>query len=145
MALTMFARIRFGRRALREDQGGGVSEHDQQKMVCEWMRANGVRFFAVPNAGQRSPKTAAWLKAEGMQRGVPDLIILTPPPAMVHLGVAGVAVEMKEHGRRPSIDQHRWLQWFTDSPHWTAAVHYGAGSAIAWLTELGYGQQAEAT
>ena len=116
-----------------------MSEQEQQRMVVDWLEANRIKFCAVPNAGKRSAQTAAKLRAEGMRTGVPDLIILTPPPAMAHMGVTGVAIEMKSPGRGPTGEQHGWLEWFCDAPHWTATVCYDAAEAVGWLKALGYG------
>jgi hypothetical protein len=51
------------------------TEHEEQKMFIKWFRTQypKVRIFAVPNAAIRSPQQAAWLNAEGMSTGCPDL------------------------------------------------------------------------
>ena len=118
-----------------------MSEHDQQKMVADWLDANRIKFFAVPNAGRRSPQMAAKLKAEGMKVGIPDLIILTPPPSMAASGVTGAVIEMKQPGRKPTDEQREWLNWFCEQNHWAATACYDAGAAIKWLESLGYGRR----
>ncbi len=55
------------------------SEHDLQVEIVRWCEGDGEhlvrgRFFAVPNGGYRSKRTAARLKAEGLRPGVPDMI-----------------------------------------------------------------------
>jgi hypothetical protein len=55
------------------------SEHDLQVEICRWCDTVGSpriqgRYFAVPNGGYRTKRTAAKLKAEGVRSGVPDMI-----------------------------------------------------------------------
>lgn len=55
------------------------SEHDLQVEICQWCDTIGSpkvrgRYFAVPNGGYRTKRTAAKLKAEGVRSGVPDMI-----------------------------------------------------------------------
>lgn len=55
-------------------------EHQLQVECVNWFRCTYPSLeyvlFAVPNGGQRSAKTAADLKAEGVLAGVADLILL---------------------------------------------------------------------
>ena len=53
------------------------SEHEEQREFVQWFRQNypGVRIFAIPNGGARTPSAAGRLKAEGVSKGVPDLYI----------------------------------------------------------------------
>ena len=43
------------------------TEHEEQRDLVRWFRQTwpGVRIFAIPNGGARSPATAGRLKAEG--------------------------------------------------------------------------------
>lgn len=56
------------------------SEHDLQKQVLEYVSLKGDRVFvfAIPNAGKRSPATAARMRAEGLMPGVADLCVMLP-------------------------------------------------------------------
>lgn len=104
-------------------------EHDEQVAVVRWLRWKGILHFAVPNAAKRSYKLAAYLEAEGVQAGVPDLIL----PAQ------RIAIEMKRANAAPSAirpDQQAWVDGLV-AVGWRARVCRGAKEAIAWLTELG--------
>lgn len=51
------------------------TEHAEQAAFVQWVRMQypGLLFWATPNGGYRSIKTATALKAEGVLSGVPDL------------------------------------------------------------------------
>lgn len=53
------------------------SEHEEQKALVRWFRLQhpAVLIFAIPNGGDRHPRVAQKLKAEGVVKGVPDLFI----------------------------------------------------------------------
>lgn len=77
------------------------TEHEEQREFVRWFRQtySGVRIFAIPNGGARSPSVAGRLKAEGVSKGVPDLYI----PAW------RVWVEMKRaKGGSVSPEQKDW-------------------------------------
>lgn len=77
-----------------------------QKSVCDFMdlAAPGLLYFAVPNGGKRSKAEAGILKATGVRRGVPDLVILLPN--------AGVGfIELK--AGKGSLSEHQ-QQWRDD-------------------------------
>ena len=52
-------------------------EHDEHKAFVRWFRLqySSVLIFAIPNGGDRHPKVAQKLKAEGVVKGVPDLFV----------------------------------------------------------------------
>lgn len=60
-------------------------------------------LFAVPNGGARSAITGAILKAEGVTRGVADLLLLVPV-RKYH----GLCIEMKTARGRQSASQKDW-------------------------------------
>jgi hypothetical protein len=103
------------------------SEHDEQVAVCRYLLLRGIPYFAVPNGGHRDKATAARLKAEGVQRGVPDLLVFLPDGRTL-------ALEMKarESGRL-STEQQQWLEYLAGRPGWTTAVVHGAKEAIDLL------------
>lgn len=80
------------------------TEHEEQREFVSWFRKTypGVRIFAIPNGGARTPSVAGRLKAEGVSKGVPDLYI----PAW------RVWVEMKrQKGGTVSQEQKDWHQY----------------------------------
>lgn len=110
------------------------SEHEVQKRGVQLLREARVKFFAVPNGGLRSKATAAKLWAEGVQAGVPDLIIIDPTST----GKVGAALELKRRvGGAVSVQQDGWLQAFRDRG-WEARVVKGYAELHATLVELGY-------
>lgn len=83
------------------------TEHEEQRELVRWFRQTykGVRIFAIPNGGARSPATAGRLKAEGVSSGVPDLCI----PAW------RLWVEMKRtKGGSVSPEQKDWIKYLED-------------------------------
>jgi hypothetical protein len=67
------------------------------------------------------------MKREGLESGVPDLLIVDRGKRL--------ALEMKARGgRKPSPAQVGWLDHFV-AEGWGVAVCYGAEEAIAWLEE----------
>ena len=83
------------------------TEHEEQRELVRWFRQTwpGVRIFAIPNGGARSPATAGRLKAEGVSSGVPDLCI----PAWK------LWIEMKRtKGGSVSPEQKDWIKYLED-------------------------------
>jgi hypothetical protein len=83
------------------------TEHEEQRELVRWFRQThkGVRIFAIPNGGARSPATAARLKVEGVFSGVPDLFI----PAW------RLWIEMKRtKGGSVSPEQKDWIKYLEE-------------------------------
>lgn len=82
------------------------------------------------------------MRAQGVERGIPDLLIIDRPPYARHY--VGVALELKRQGGRDSDirpEQRAWLERF-EALGWAAAVAFGADEAIGWLRGLGFGEGA---
>lgn len=101
---------------------GVNSEHVEQRMFVSWFRQTykGVRIFAIPNGGQRSPAVAAKLKAEGVSKGVPDLFI----PAWK------LWIEMKREGGKESKEQEDWRNYL-ESNGYKCMVCVGKDEAVS--------------
>ena len=67
-----------------------MNEHDEQCTVVKYLESIGCICYAIPNAGKRSPSAAAWYRAEGMRKGVPDLCV-----PMARGGYHSLYIEMK--------------------------------------------------
>jgi len=79
------------------------------------------------------------MRAQGVERGIPDLLIIDRPPRCLHF--VGVALELKRSNGKPSDlrpEQREWLERF-DARGWASAVAYGADAAIDWLRAMGFG------
>jgi hypothetical protein len=62
-------------------------------------------LYSVPNGGARSATTAALMRAEGVRRGVPDLVL-----PVARGGHFGLYVEMKRPGRHSTTrEQREWI------------------------------------
>lgn len=86
------------------------SEHSQQVALFAYAAIQGQtvpawrNLFAIPNGGARDKVTAARMKAEGVKRGVPD-VLLAVPCGPWH----GLFIELKrETGGRVSEEQMDW-------------------------------------
>ena len=60
--------------------------------------------FAVPNAGKRTARQGAYMKAEGLKPGVPDIIMMIPKN-----GFHGLCMEYKTLKGKPTKAQLEWL------------------------------------
>lgn len=112
-----------------------MSEHDHQKALFDWAERSKTkhpelaRMFAVPNGGHRHAAVAAKLKAEGVRKGVPDIML----PVARH-GFHGLFIELKtpaENGKRAGRATKEQLQWLTDlsDQGYLTAVCFGWDSA----------------
>jgi hypothetical protein len=113
---------------------GDRTEHQEQAAVVQWAALMASRYpalgmlFAVPNGANKSPVARGMFRAEGLKRGVPDLIL---PVARVVNGVGyhGMAIEMKRRrGGVASPEQREWIAAFV-SEGWMSAVCRGSDEA----------------
>jgi hypothetical protein len=105
-------------------------EHYEQVALFQWAALMQGRYpelgllHAIPNAARRSPRQGAWMKAEGLRAGVPD----------VHLPVArggciGLWIELKAGKNRPTGPQLEWLSALREAGH-RVAVCYSCAEAV---------------
>lgn len=100
------------------------TETQEQIAVCQYLDLKGYVYNHTPNEGKRSTTTARILKAMGMKKGFPDLMIYEPKG-----GFHGLAIEMKAENGKLSKDQKKWLQ-ILESKGYFATVCWGADAAI---------------
>ena len=86
------------------------TEHDEQKALFSWLAVMEHKYpelafvFAVPNSAKRNPKTAQYMKSEGMKAGVPDIVIPIPRG-----NYHGMFIELKrKQGGKASPEQLAW-------------------------------------
>lgn len=110
------------------------SEHDDQCRVCGWMDSMGMLYHAIPNAGKRSYLQAAFLRAEGMRKGVPDLFI-AEPRGKYH----GMYLEMKAlRGGGLSTNQKETIALLRGKGYYVAVAH-GYEDAITQISDYSNG------
>lgn len=95
------------------------TEHEEQAALFRWFHfvATAYRIpeillaYAVPNAAKRGRKLSAYMKAEGLKAGVPDVVIPIPN----HL-YHGLYIEMKriDGGQGLSEDQEHYIKNLND-------------------------------
>lgn len=113
------------------------SEHTEMVALARWLDFVGVLWAHPANEGKRSWRNGARLKAEGLRKGLPDVLVFSPPPSLK--GAKGMAIELKrERGGKVSEDQRRWLIELA-AIGWVAIIARGAREAIAELQKYGYG------
>lgn len=87
-------------------------EHYLQVACVRWFRMQYPKYakllFAIPNGGKRHLKTAIAMKAEGAQKGVPDLMLAVPKVNDYPL-YFGLFIEMKSATGRLSPEQKAYL------------------------------------
>jgi hypothetical protein len=112
------------------------SEHSLQCTVKHWWRKHCHLYdlpehalFAIPNGGSRDPIQAARLKAEGVERGVYDLMMPVPRGTW-----HGLFIEMKAHNGRVSEDQKDFGA-FVQRQGYKQSVEWSSESAIAAIKD----------
>lgn len=114
----------------------GPSEHQIQTAVIDWWRLAYRAYmlpefalFAIPNGGARDPITGSRLKAEGVRKGIPDLMLAAPCGA-----TCGLFLEMKVGSKKLTEEQIAFIL-HAKSAGYVASAHYSAESAIAAIKE----------
>ena len=108
-----------------------MKESDIQIEVVEWLKSKQseyrMRFFSIPNEGQRKVWFLNKLVRMGLKSGVPDLILEFPEGRMVYL-------EIKAEKGKLSETQQNWLKVSKvfHTPHY---VLYGSVDANLSLLE----------
>lgn len=112
------------------------SEHQETAAVIQWARVMRSRWneldllFHIPNEGKRSRTGAAYMLAEGMKKGVPDLCL---PVARGRYH--GLFIEMKRiKGGKISMEQEEMILRLLNEGYY-ARVCKGADVAIRTIEE----------
>jgi hypothetical protein len=112
-------------------------EQVEQVDLAGWLDGLGVVWSSIPLGEARTRTAGAKLKAAGVKRGIPDVLIFSPCA-----GFVGMAVELKRADGVPSdvkTWQADWLEALR-SVGWLAVVAYGAEDAKRQILAAGYGR-----
>jgi hypothetical protein len=117
-----------------------ATEHQEQTAVIQWWNLSCAKYglpaialFAIPNGGARDYVTGAMLKAEGVRRGVFDLMLAKPAS-----GFHGLYLEMKVGANKASDDQLAFKAYL-ESVGYKALICYSAEVAISHIEEYLHG------
>mgnify|MGYP003514583809 FL=1 len=81
----------------------------------------------IPNGGQRTIMAGARLKAEGVVKGYPDIMVMYSSYAQMYdTHLSGLALELKVWPNKPSPEQEE-LHDLLERQGWRVAVCYGLG------------------
>ena len=140
--------------AARRLEGDAPTEHDEQVALFAWAAENEEEhpelrnLFAVPN-GAKVPYTRdskgrtfspqrVELVAEGLRRGVPDMMLAVMRRGSDGRTWGGLFIEMKRKPNKPTSEQQEWIARLRASGY-MAVVCYGCEEAkqciMAYLTQ----------
>jgi hypothetical protein len=121
--------------AIMSNTGRPPLEHEDQCALVQWWALEHRRWnlpefalFAVPNGGVRNIRTARRLKAEGVRRGVPDLI-LAAPRGPFH----GAYVELKRETRGEVTPVQAAFGSYLRQAGYAYTIARGFDEAQAWI------------
>jgi hypothetical protein len=97
-----------------------MAESGLQLATAQILDLLGWLWCHVPNEGKRSKAYGGRLKAEGMKRGVPDVLIFEDYIWGKQLG-HGVAIELKSESGTTTPEQRDWLDAL-DERGWLVSV-----------------------
>jgi hypothetical protein len=109
------------------------TEHGAQAALFFWASMHLQEYpqlralFAIPNGGLRHPATAARLAAEGVRKGVPDIMLAVPKNIWADPNkpwYCGLFIELKIGTNKPTKEQQEWLYFLSQSGYRTH-VCYG--------------------
>jgi hypothetical protein len=106
------------------------TEDQEQFALVKWLRLKGIPHYHIPNQRQANVAYGVKLKALGVSKGIPDIVI---PKA--RKGHHGLYIELKRtKGGIVSPEQKDWIRLLTTEGY-LATVAYGAEDAIKIITE----------
>lgn len=117
-----------------------TSEHVIQSQVFRWAELqSGVHpelrlLFAIPNSGKRSYALAAYMRAEGLRAGFPDMGL-----PVARCGFSALYIEQKAKDGKVSDNQRAWHEKLRKENN-LVEVCYGFEATIDILTRYVTGQ-----
>lgn len=121
----------------------GEGEHLEQCALIEWCDYQGYPYnliFAIPNGGDRNPVVAAKMKAEGVRKGVLDLLL---PVARGRYH--GFFIEMKYGNNKPSDSQLEFADAMKTEGYHVGAYWGWEDAAADIVTYISEGANAKTT
>jgi len=114
-----------------------ASESSEQQILVNHLDLTPIEYCAIPNGGLRDKRTARMMVAEGLKRGMPDILIFDPPPGTKYIGTA---LEMKRSNGVPSdvSPRQRKKLAMLAARGWKTLIGYGYMDAVAKLKAVGY-------
>jgi len=108
-----------------------LNEHQEQVMLIKWFRLQypKLTIFSIPNAAKRSMQLAAYMKAEGLISGVPDLFLMKANKTRY-----GLFIEMKAKDGKPTESQIEFIEK-AKSQNYEAVIAYGYEEAKNIINE----------
>ena len=100
--------------------------------VAKWLDDRHILYTHPPNGERRELLAGIRLKAMGVKRGVPDLLIFKLAPKQTEY--RGVAIEMKASKGKVSFHQQKFMAMLWDEG-WLVKVCFNAEDAIRFLSE----------
>lgn len=100
--------------------------------VAKWLDDRNILYTHPPNGERRGLLAGMRLKAMGVKRGVPDLLIFKLAPRCTEY--RGVAIEMKASKGKVSVHQQEFMDRLWDEG-WLVKVCFSAEVAIRFLSE----------
>lgn len=111
------------------------AETEEQAALIAWADKTvidgiciGDYLIHIPNEGKRGPKAARDAKRLGLRKGVPDLFLALPRG-----GYAGLWIEMKTLGGKPTPDQDHWLHKMNEIGY-LATIKFSCVEAMKTIT-----------
>ena len=96
------------------------TEDYEQTLLATWLAKQNIKFYAIPNGGQRNLYEAVKLKRMGLQPGIPDLCVPIPSGSY-----HGLYIELKRtKGGKISDAQKDWIAILSELGYFVS-VAYG--------------------
>lgn len=114
------------------------AEHNQQVAVFGWAHWQERKhpelklLFAIPNAGKRTARQGAWLKAEGLKAGIPDICLPVKRGEYI-----GLWIELKAIKNKPTVSQLEWIDNLRGAGHCVEVCYGWEAARDAILEYLG--------
>jgi len=113
------------------------SEHDEQCALVRWLTLGGYKFTSIPNAGKRTYYQQSINKQEGLNSGLPDMLIIINNQ-LVWIELKRIDKKPKRAGSSGGVSdvQKEWIEALNGCANCQAFVCYGAEEAKAIIQSV---------